>query len=96
MNYNRGYSRRQPMGYCSDRDVCGVPYNVPRGRMDTRCDEQENTANAMNYKLAMVYSPIQEWQNIYSGEKALENGTIFAELNKPFYGYKNNKGGCCL
>ncbi|MBR5322325.1 MAG: spore coat associated protein CotJA [Clostridia bacterium] len=50
----------------------------------------------MNYRLAMVYSPYQEWQNIYNGEKALENGTLFAELNKPFAGYKCNKGVCQL
>ena len=40
--------------------------------------------------LAMAYVPWQEWQNLYSAEKALCRGTIFEELDKPFLG----RGGC--
>ncbi|MBQ7968326.1 MAG: spore coat associated protein CotJA [Clostridia bacterium] len=50
----------------------------------------------MNYKLGMVYSPYQNWQNLYPCDKGFTEGTIFMELNKPFEGYKNGKGGCCL
>ncbi|MBQ2251833.1 MAG: spore coat associated protein CotJA [Clostridia bacterium] len=33
--------------------------------------------------LAMVYSPVQVWRDIYDLECALERGTLFAELDKP-------------
>ncbi len=36
--------------------------------------------------LAMVYSPKQEWQELYSMENALSRGTLFRELDKPFEG----------
>lgn len=44
--------------------------------------------------LAMVYSPQQGWQNIYCEGDALTRGTIFAELDKPFYGPGCMGGGC--
>lgn len=40
--------------------------------------------------IAMAYVPWQFFQNTYEPDKALQYGTIFPELNKPFYG----KGGC--
>lgn len=36
--------------------------------------------------LAMAYVPWQTWRDIYEVEKALEHGTIFCELDKPFLG----------
>ncbi len=36
--------------------------------------------------LAMAYVPMQRWQNIYEPDLALERGTIFSELDKPFLG----------
>lgn len=41
-----------------------------------------------NYPLAMVYSPYQHFKDLYSIDKGLERGTIFAELDLPFEGYK--------
>ncbi len=35
---------------------------------------------------AMSYVPWQKWQDIYCFEEALERGTIFGELDKPFLG----------
>lgn len=35
------------------------------------------------YPLAIVYSPLQAWTNIYDEMTALERGTLFAELDKP-------------
>ncbi|MBE6618831.1 MAG: spore coat associated protein CotJA [Ruminococcaceae bacterium] len=31
----------------------------------------------------MVYSPVQYWRDIYDIDRALERGTLFAELDKP-------------
>lgn len=35
--------------------------------------------------LAIASIPMQKWKDIYDFESALEIGTIFPELNKPFY-----------
>ena len=35
--------------------------------------------------LAMVYAPSQKWRQAYSPDEALSRGTMFAELDKPFY-----------
>ncbi len=36
--------------------------------------------------VAMAYIPFQFMGETYEPEKALMNGTLFPELNKPFYG----------
>ncbi len=36
-------------------------------------------------ELAIATVPIQKWGPVYDGEKALEIGTIFEELNMPFF-----------
>lgn len=41
--------------------------------------------------LAMVYSPCQEFEGIYESDKGLVAGTIFRELEKPFYGARRLK-----
>ncbi len=39
-----------------------------------------------DFVLAMAYVPWQQWEKLYSIDEALWNGTLFAELKKPFYG----------
>ena len=41
--------------------------------------------------IAMAYVPWQQFRNLYDLDRALQAGTIFAELDKPFTG----KGGIC-
>lgn len=36
--------------------------------------------------LAMVYSPVQEWRELYDNEMGLAHGTLFKELDLPFLG----------
>ena len=36
--------------------------------------------------LAMSYTPMQRFHDSYSGHEALMRGTLFPELDKPFYG----------
>lgn len=43
------------------------------------------------FSLAMAYVPWQSWDKTCDLEKALQIGTIFPELNKPFSG---RRGGC--
>jgi len=57
------------------------------------CDYDYENSD-FDYSLAMVYSPNQEWQNIYCLEKGFISGTIFRELDKPFYGAKCYGGDC--
>lgn len=47
-----------------------------------------NCAENMRYFTATVEP--QKYQNLYSVSEALEQGTIFMELNIPFECYKNN------
>ena len=44
------------------------------------------------HPLAMAYSPMQVWRNVYEAEDGLGRGTIFAELDLPFGG-DDSKGG---
>lgn len=49
----------------------------------------------VGYPLAMVYSPIQEFHNMYEIDAALRQGTVFKELDLPFMGMSVTKGGNC-
>ena len=91
MNYNKG-CYRQPTPYRNRESVTGN-YRIQGCRTNNdRYDSCET--KDMNYKLGMVYSPYQEWQNIYDCDKGFVAGTIFEELDKPFLGYKCNRGNC--
>ena len=39
-----------------------------------------------DHVLAMAYVPWQQFRNLYDLDRALQVGTIFAELDKPFTG----------
>ena len=47
-----------------------------------------------NVPLAMVYSPAQEWRNLYEPEIGFERGTIFKELDFPWYPTRCSSQGC--
>ena len=49
-------------------------------------EDSHHSWGLVDYPLAMVYSPVQKWRNIYDGETALVRGTIFEELDLPFMG----------
>lgn len=48
----------------------------------------------VNEHLAIASVPVQSWGRVYDENEALKNGTIFPELNKPFFaaGDSLNKG----
>ena len=60
------------------------------------CGEYEGGWGLSSYPLAMVYSPLQKFHELYEIDVALERGTLFSELDLPFEGGKTNKGGCKL
>lgn len=48
------------------------------------------------YPLAMVYSPVQEWTELYCESEGLRRGTIFKQLDLPLeVARKDGKGGFC-
>lgn len=42
--------------------------------------------------LAIAYVRWQEWGNVYEPEEAFARGTIFPDLDKPFYGRRARYG----
>ena len=54
--------------------------------------------NANSRPIGMVYGVRQSFNNVYEPEIALETGTIFEELNLPFYpvGCRTKNGEGCL
>ncbi|MGN0140646.1 MAG: spore coat associated protein CotJA [Roseburia sp.] len=55
-----------------------------RMRREDMCSEEKENVGEMNFALAMAYVPWQYYKETYDPDKALEIGTIFPELNKPF------------
>lgn len=60
--------------------------NMP-GPAEKPCScSQENPYIRNEFPVAMAYVPWQKFSKVYEPDKALEAGTIFPELDKPFYG----------
>lgn len=73
--------------------------SLPKYQRDTRGVEAPKRAEVQQYAhpLAMVYGVKQSFCDIYEPDIALVNGTVFEQLNMPFYpvGCKGNgKEGC--
>lgn len=102
MNYNRGYCQLHSARNAWQEDKkamteknCGcAKSNMKRNMSPLSADMRSKACKKDDKSLAMVYSPYQEWGNIYGPEKALCAGTLFSELDKPFEGYKTS--GRCL
>ena len=59
---------------------------IPRYNDYNRNHNIDNNQSDDDKSLAMVYIPFQKWQKLYSEEVALNRGTLFSELDKPFIG----------
>lgn len=55
-----------------------------------RGDKGSYTRGNTYPSLAMVYSPFQEFENLYEPEEALTRGSLFVDLDLPFEAYT-----CC-
>lgn len=49
---------------------------------------QSWTCKSEEFPIGMAYVPWQKWRDIYEPARALNVGTIFAELDKPFLGMR--------
>jgi hypothetical protein len=88
--------------------VCGMEGKCSRARGIFGCDTDTcggETANGYEcsyngwglkgYPLAAVYAPLQEFDELYGIETALDKGTVFSKLDLPFMGESVYKGGGC-
>lgn len=95
-NYNRGnYNMRGGMqnnGYNTQYNNMRKPsYDKPGYADKMKAMEHDGDCNKKTGKvdymeIGMCYVPWQKWEDIYDIDKALERGTIFAQLDKPFLG----------
>lgn len=67
-------------GTCSASDSC------PLNKCDFSC--------VNDFPLAMAYIPMQRFENLYSSDEALNAGTLFKDLDKPFCGGLRKGKGC--
>lgn len=85
------------MQRCCDQDNC--KHNTRMGQRLSNCEQNCPTKAWGNdclsdYPLGMVYVPSQTFCNLIETTKALHKGTIFCELDLPFY-HSGCKGGNC-
>ena len=68
-----------------------------RERVDgcSSCHSGETWGLRGQYPLAMVYAPIQEFEDTYDVDTALDRGTLFKRLDLPFMGQTVTRGGDC-
>ncbi len=52
----------------------------------TGCQQRRSSDEWSDFPVAMGYVPWQNLHTLYEPDKALQVGTIFPELNKPFEG----------
>lgn len=109
MNYNNGghvgYTRRRvppsvPTGNFSQPRTAPTSDLPPSERIQYQSPAPHSSDNTrtwglQNYPLAMVYSPVQEFNNLYDEDTALSRGTLFSDLYLPFEGQDCIKGGRC-
>ena len=63
------------------------------GRTSGRCRVHGEDQLA-GLPLAMAYVPMQQWRNLYDLENGFERGTLFKELDFPFYPTACPRKGC--
>lgn len=74
-------------GYSASRIANGnARYGGTYTRNQNTACQNNTECDTLDYSLAMVYSPAQEFVCIYDAETALNRGTVFKELDKPFEG----------
>ncbi len=92
-NMNSDCGREPRMPHRSNAYTPGMNQRPMANRMPAprRCPASMDKADPLaDMAIAMAYVPWQFMHETYEPDKALQCGTIFPELNKPFLG----KGGC--
>ncbi len=86
---NRSQNQPQTRDFCCDR---------PHHRPPENCNEAISHIDMHNIPLGIGYVPWQKWRDVYALCEGLSQGTIFKELDYPFYGcipngFCSQKGG---
>lgn len=59
------------------------------GKVCTLCPKDSRmSAFPAETPVGMAYVPYQQWKNVYEPSVALDRGTVFEDLDKPFLGEK--------
>lgn len=88
MNSDCGCGQKMPQRPSAYSSNMNQRSTMKRPPMPRPCQDKTDPLSGM--AIAMAYVPWQFMHETYEPDKALQYGTIFPELNKPFYG----KGGC--
>jgi len=98
--YDKRYVGRR--NFMADEDVIRKIAELKDGRSYGACPCNDGElscpiGSGSMPALAMVYVPYQSFCDLYSEEKGLTKGTVFAQLDKPFTpnDLKNGRGGNC-
>ncbi len=59
--------------------------NMPGFSVQNTCTNTAPGHLERNYTVAMAYVPWQQWQRVYPMEQGFRQGTIFPDLDLPFY-----------
>ena len=73
---------------CCDNNMNNGGRCMLRENEEPECECGERCAmdqRLAGFPLAMFYSPDQEWKEMFCDEEALDHGTLFRELDLPFY-----------
>ena len=66
--------------------IDGTCMNRMDSKMDCDRKQEEICVNKKDFPVGMAYVPWTRFTGIYDPEKSLNVGTIFEDLDKPFYG----------
>lgn len=88
---------RNSLDNCNQRRNCGCTAGstsrrsacMPGNRCTVHGEDQLS-----GLPLAMAYVPLQEWRNLYDLESGFNEGTLFKELDFPFYPASCPRKGC--
>ncbi len=67
---------------CSHKEHPDIPSSIPV------YSEDPMEILGDSFPIGMSYTPWQQWKDIYPSNIALQEGTIFMELNKEFMGVR--------
>lgn len=66
---------------------CSEESMMRREQMSQGCSQENcSSDNCKHWAVGMAYAPWQNMNEVYEPAQALRAGTLFPELEKPFYG----------
>ena len=88
---NEALQRRMPDNPLSSQQKC--PSCTGNGERSSAVGR--DSWGLIDYPLASMFAPLQEWRSIYDLEGGFDRGTIFKELDLPFLCGDRKGGNAC-